>query len=258
MVQTIIAGIIGVLLGFGVGQAVQNDTPTTSGTETLTLAEDTMLQEDFDTPLASDFVSVRPGIEQLATEELSGEEVAGLLFMREEEKLARDVYLTLYEQWELPIFSNIAQSEQTHTEAVRQLIEKYGLVDPVTDDALGVFANEELQDLYNQLVEEGSDSITAALRVGATIEDLDIKDLDEQLALTDNADITMVYENLQRGSRNHLRSFTTQLKRLGPTYEPQYISIEEYEDIVSTSRETGGGNGRGWSNGRSGSNGGGN
>lgn len=198
-------------------------------------------------PLADDFVSLQPQIESIAPAALSKEEVAGIIFMREEEKLARDVYTTLYEAWGLPIFANIAQSEQTHTEAVRTLLDKYYISDPVTDDTVGVFVDNTFAELYRDLTERGSKSIDEALQVGALIEDLDIKDLAVYMSATDNQDITLVYQNLARGSRNHLRAFTKQIESRGDTYTPQYISNETYAEIIQTDREKGqGGAGRGW------------
>ena len=196
-------------------------------------------------PLPEDFVSVHPAISALPAEDLSAEEEKDLVYMREEEKLARDVYTTLHEKWGTPIFANIAQSEQTHTEAIRDLIEKYDLEDPVVDDTVGVFTNDTLDELYDSLVEQGSESLVEALRVGALIEDLDINDLDEALVRTDNEDIALVYENLHRGSRNHLRAFTRQLEREGEEYVPEYISEEDYESIVGSDRERGAGMGDG-------------
>lgn len=199
--------------------------------------------------VAEDYVSVRPALASLPTESLSDTERADLVFMREEEKLARDVYQTLYEKWNIQIFTNIAHSEQTHTETVRSLLEKYNVTDPVTDDSVGVFQNEKLQRLYDDLVSRGTTSEVEALKVGALIEELDIKDLQEALAKNDNVDIKFAYENLMRASRNHLRSFTKQLKARGETYVPQYISTEEYVDITATDTERGsrnGGQGRGW------------
>ena len=178
-------------------------------------------------------------IDQYSIEDLSDEEIAGLLLMREEEKLARDVYLELYDIWGQQIFSNIASSEETHTQAVLSLIEKYDLTDPVVDDSRGVFANSDLQTLYNNLVQQGSNSLVEALKVGATVEDLDIKDLQELNAVSDNQDITAVYNNLEKGSRNHLRSFTSVLESRGETYTAQYVSEEEYNSIVSQDLETG-------------------
>jgi len=172
--------------------------------------------------------------------ELTEEEIAGLLFMREEEKLARDVYLTLYDQWGLALFSNIADSEATHMDSVLTLIERYGLDDPAVDQPVGSFINSDLQQLYDELVAAGSTSLGDALKVGAAIEEIDILDLQERVAQTDNADIRLVYDNLTKGSRNHLRSFTSTLERqTGEVYEPGYLSVEDYEAIVSSGIESG-------------------
>lgn len=198
-----------------------------------------------ETVVPEDYVSVRPALASLPDESLSEVEKTDLIYMREEEKLARDVYQTLYEKWGVQVFANIAQSEQTHTETVRDLLEKYNITDPVTNDSVGVFQNEELQRLYDDLVSRGSISEIEAFKVGALIEELDIKDLQEAIDRTDNADITFAYENLIRASRNHLRSFTKQLTARGETYAPQYISTEEYVDITATDIERGSRNGRG-------------
>ena len=180
--------------------------------------------------------------------ELSAAEIEGLLYMREEEKLARDVYLTLYEQWGMPIFQNIASSEATHMQAVKTLIDRYNLEDPAAGQDVGVFTNPTLQGLYDQLVEEGRQSLSSALRVGAAIEEIDIIDLEERIAQTDRADIQTVYENLTKGSRNHLRSFVSTLERqTGEIYQPQYLSQAAYDAIVAASMERGGGGRRGGS-----------
>lgn len=202
-----------------------------------------------ETVVAEDYISVRPVLTSLPAESLSDAEKTDLIYMREEEKLARDVYQTLYEKWGVQIFANIAQSEQTHTETVRDLLEKYDIADPVTDDSVGVFQNKDLLSLYNSLTSQGAVSEVEAFRVGALIEELDIKDLQEAMVRTDNADIQFAYENLVRASRNHLRSFTKQLTTRGETYTPQYISVEEYAVITVGDTERGGRNGgqkRGW------------
>jgi len=204
-------------------------------------------------PLAEDFVSLRPALADLPSQSLSAEEQAGLLYMREEEKLAHDVYLTLYDAWGLQIFSNIAQSELTHTEAVRDLLVKYDLADPVINNDIGTFTNQELQTLYDDLVARGTASLEEALIVGAIIEELDIRDIQTEIGRTDNSDIALVYENLMRGSRNHLRSFMAQLESRGGTYQPQYISQTDFDAIVQSAKETGAGgshDGRGQGRGR--------
>uniref|UniRef100_A9A741 DUF2202 domain-containing protein n=1 Tax=Methanococcus maripaludis (strain C6 / ATCC BAA-1332) TaxID=444158 RepID=A9A741_METM6 len=182
-------------------------------------------------------------ISMYSVEELSQDEIDGLILMREEEKLARDVYMELYDIWGQQIFLNIANSESTHTNAVKLLLDKYNLTDPVTDDTRGVFTNQDLTELYTSLVKTGSTSLLDALMVGATVEDLDIYDLQRLNEISDNQDITVVYDNLEKGSRNHLRSFTKVIETNGGTYEPQYISESEYLEIISSDMETGTGYG---------------
>lgn len=171
---------------------------------------------------------------------LSKPEVEGLLYMRGEEKLARDVYLTLSKQWQLPIFGNIANSEQRHTSAIKVILEKYQIADPYAQqDMVGVFHHREFINLYQQLVANGQQSLVAALQVGATIEDLDIVDLEKTLAATDNLDVKFVYQNLMRGSRNHLRSFVELLNRNNGSYTPQYLTTEAYQAIINSPKERG-------------------
>ncbi|NPA36491.1 MAG: DUF2202 domain-containing protein [Chlorobi bacterium] len=159
--------------------------------------------------------------------------------MREEEKLARDVYVTLAEKWGLRVFSNISRSEQTHTDAIKALLDRYGIEDPVKDDRTGVFTSQKLSELYKNLVEKGNKSLMDALEVGATIEDLDIKDLEELTAKTDNQDIIVTYKNLTKGSRNHMRAFSNQIAFRGGSYNPQFISMNEYNTILNTPHERG-------------------
>ncbi|MGD8815467.1 MAG: DUF2202 domain-containing protein, partial [Anaerolineales bacterium] len=136
---------------------------------------------------------------------------------------------------------NIANSEQSHTDAVKVLLDAYGLADPAVGKAPGEFVNADLQDLYDQLIDQGAQSLSDALKVGAAIEEIDILDIEAYLAQTENPDIRRVYENLIKGSRNHLRSFVSTLNRqTGETYEPQYLSVDLYQSIVGSAMETGG------------------
>ena len=205
--------------------------------EVITNTEVLMVEEDGST--AVDAEALDDALSQIDSTGLSEDEVNNLLFMREEEKLAHDVYQTLYEQWGLPIFRNIASSELTHTTAVMTLLVRYDLPDPAQDNALGVFTNSDLQALYDQLVAQGSQSLIAALQVGATIEDLDIVDLQTAIGQTDNADIILVYENLMKGSRNHLRSFVGQLQKRNGDYQPQYLDRAAYDAIINSPAERG-------------------
>ena len=159
-------------------------------------------------------------------------EAYGILYMREEEKLARDVYLALYDIWGVRTFANIAKSEQQHMDAVAYLISAKGLADPAAQAAPGEFQNPALAKLYTDLVAQGSKSIVDALKVGATIEDLDIYDLEKFIAETDDPNTITVYKNLLRGSENHMRSFIGQLSRYGAVYTAQFITAERLNSII--------------------------
>jgi hypothetical protein len=167
---------------------------------------------------------------------LTEQEEEMILFMREEEKLARDVYTVLFEEYNLNVFNNISKSEQQHMDRIACLIDFYELTDPVQSD-IGVFTNTELQTLYNTLIELGMNSLEDALSVGATIEDVDIYDLEEHIQYTENPAIIQIFENLTCGSRNHIRAFTSQLAKYNISYEAQFISAEELADILAADRE---------------------
>jgi hypothetical protein len=124
-------------------------------------------------------------------------------------------------------------------DAILMLLKKYQITDPVGSNAVGVFNNPALQTLYNQLVADGKVSALKAYTVGATIEDLDIYDLNNALKNIDNQDIQLVYSMLIKGSRNHLRSFYKNILKVGGTYTPQYITQAEFDDIIKSDMETG-------------------
>lgn len=167
---------------------------------------------------------------------LTDNEKADLLFLREEEKLARDVYLFSSAKYGTQIFANISWSEQKHMDEVLTLLTKYDIPDPASKDT-GVFNNVVLQQLYVDLTSKSNNSLADALEVGATIEDLDIRDIRLNVLRTDNADLLNVYDKLQCGSRNHMRAYYTQLSNEGITYKPQYLTQKELDEILAGSHE---------------------
>lgn len=188
---------------------------------------------------------------------------ADLAYMREEEKLAHDVYVTLGKRWDLPPFRRIPRSEQRHMEAMLSLLESANLPDPAAGKEVGEFSDPHLRELYVRLVEKGSASRKEALVVGATIEDLDLRDLENASSATKDENARAVYANLARASRNHLRAFTSLLAAEGGTYAPQFIDAATYASILAGPMERGGpggcgrGGGRGGGPGRSNGGGGG-
>ena len=178
-------------------------------------------------------------IEKTEKQELSEQEKEGLLFLYEEEKLARDFYADLYDKWNQKIFINISRSEQTHMDAVKYLLDRYGIKLPEPEDDSS-FKNRDLEKLYNDLLEDSMKSFENALKNALLVEEKDIKDLIDEIKLSDNNDIKITYQNLMKGSRNHLRSFSRQLSRSGEKYSPVFLSRDDFNRIKNSDMERGG------------------
>lgn len=166
---------------------------------------------------------------------LTEEDENGLLFMLEEEKLARDTYSYLYDLWAVSQFTNIKDSEQSHMNAIAAELDKYNI--PYTIPPEGQFSYPDLQNLYDQFVTDAQISKMNALTIGATIEDLDIVDLEEYINATNNTSIIGIYERLQCGSRNHLRSYVSAIISDDGTYNPQFLTQDEFDAIINGSQE---------------------
>ncbi|MBF0448786.1 MAG: DUF2202 domain-containing protein [Magnetococcales bacterium] len=163
---------------------------------------------------------------------LSAGEKRDLLHMVEEEKLARDVYHFLHKKWGLSQFNSIARSEEQHVKAVLSMVQKYALSDPITGSRPGSFQDIHLAKLYEDLVSKGSRSAVDALQVGGMIEELDIIDLENAIKGTNQGDIRQVYQRIQRGSFNHLRSFSHALELVGQPYQPGQLSQASFDSII--------------------------
>ena len=173
---------------------------------------------------------------------LNATEAQTATYVREEEKLARDVYLTLDQTWNINPFETIAtQSEQKHMDNMQQLLMAAGLADPVINNNVGAFTDTELALLYQTLITRGSLSSAEGLKVGAYIEEFDIQDL--QLALqeaqqgTNQTAVIQTYERLMCGSRNHLRSFVKALQQQGVGYSAQILPSATVNTILEQSQE---------------------
>jgi len=235
--KTILAGILAAVIVIAIGASVYT-TFAAPGTNIVSNESQTASNGNGNGGNSGE-TGIGTPVLDIPASDLSEEEAASLLFMREEEKLARDVYNALYTTWGQQTFTNIASSEQMHMDEIKVLLDRYGLTDPALD--AGQFTNPELQALYTQLVAQGSLSLADALKVGAAIEEIDIRDLQTRMSQTDNADLQQAYTNLMNGSYSHLKAFTdTLLTQTGETYVPQYLTAEQYQTIISNT-----GNGQG-------------
>ena len=137
-----------------------------------------------------------------------------LFFIYQEEKVARDVYITLGNIYTNEnTFASIQLSEQRHIDSARGLCEKYGVsIEGVDEESVGNFVLPVLQELYDTCVSEGEKSLLDALKVGELIEITDIDDL-EHASVGMPEDVVKVYDNLLEGSLSHLDAFTTAIAR---------------------------------------------
>jgi hypothetical protein len=172
-------------------------------------------------------------IKSLPTYTLSYEQKYTIAYMWDEERLARDLYLKLYELYPdaKPLYNIATQSETQHVSWVTTLVEKYDLnlqnttdfsggydVQTLADIPAGQFILPELQQLYDALYAEGSQSEIDALKVGCKVEVTDVDDLDryiEEAKAGEALDLVAVYENLRNGSYNHYWAFDNALKQRG-------------------------------------------
>ena len=197
-------------------------------------------QPNIENEITSEPVSTTSSIQG----ELSAAEIQGLLYMREEEELARDLYLDIYAAKDnrLKVFKNISDNAETrHAAAVLALLDMYGIEDPSTGFH-NTYTSEIIQMLYDQLLNNavGSDDI-AALKVGALVEETDIRDinLEKNKVSESHTEIITTYENLLCGSRNHLRSFVKQIEsRTGQPYVTQIPEMDtEVQSILNSSQQ---------------------
>lgn len=167
---------------------------------------------------------------------LTSDETEDLIFLREEEKLARDVYIFSYNKYGSKVFGNIIESEVQHMSSVLKLLVKYNIEDPASN-IIGVFNNLELQEIYNSLIDLSNTSLLNAFIAGDKIEDLDILDLTINESRTTKSDLLSVYGSLKCGSKNHLRSFYSQTLLYNGTYIPEYITQQEFDAIINSPSE---------------------
>ena len=210
------------------------------------------------------------------TSVLTQEAKDAIAYMGNEERLAYDVYMNLYnyhlgQGTEINQLVNIAQNaETTHISLVQSLVRKYNLgaddltnvSTPVADSSItldqmpsGKYDVPAIQSLYDTLYTKGVQSPKDALEVGCMVEVTDINDLNEDIAIAQasNAqDVVDTFTTLRAGSYSHYWSFDQGLKNmgisdgccsLGTVYcHPEYPQNEQGN---GGGNATGGGNGHG-------------
>ncbi len=161
-------------------------------------------------------------------------EAGYLQFLREEEKVAHNVYEVLYAIWNEPSFLEIMSEEAEHMEVLKHLLKQKDIPDPLegieTDN--GIFTRPALKKMFEDLTAQGARSVTEAYKVAAIFEETDIRDLTNRFNATQDPDVREVYDELIHASEHHLRTCVQNLKRLGYAYPPTVLPREDYERII--------------------------
>lgn len=158
-------------------------------------------------------------------------DISNLVFMRQEEKLAADVYRALGAKWDHPAFSNIEESELFHQAEVVAQLARFGIEDPIAHLGPGEFDDPAMAEMYRSFVARGLESLDEAMRVAGHIEELDIADLRARRCGV--PEIDRLYDLLELGSHNHLRAFVINLAYMGHPYRPQVLTPQEVVDILT-------------------------
>lgn len=136
---------------------------------------------------------------QLATE---------LNYLRQEEKLAHDLYVLADSLYGAQQFGNIAQAEVHHGQAINSLLAGYSMADPNAGQAEGVFTDPQIQKTYNELAARIRQSQDEAAQVGILAEKTDIADLKKTIDSSPPAAVKSTLSHLVTASERHLQAFT--------------------------------------------------
>jgi len=139
---------------------------------------------------------------------LSADAASGLIYMIEEEKMARDLYDAFFDQTGSTVFDRISDSEQQHYDTLITVADAAGIDLSAISTTVGVFTNPEIQSLYDLLLAQGSLSLDAAYEVGVLVEQTDIADLQNYITGEDIGIVGTIYEHLEVGSEHHLATFS--------------------------------------------------
>ena len=163
---------------------------------------------------------------------LTPNEIQWLIYIREEEKMARDLYIGMYNSWGLSIFKSISEEEQEHINAMLELFKMYSIVDPLAGDVPRNYTNQHIANLHTSLLTQGMQSNKDGLKACALQEEISMQDLDLAMKSTQQQAINKVYSELQRDSINHLRSFIHSLEIFGERYMAVKIPQQTVDAII--------------------------
>jgi len=165
--------------------------------------------------------------------DLSDLEIDGIRFIREEEKASKDYVLSMDILFDENLLDQLYEVERTHYQAGLFAIEKYGLADPTSGKARGNFTSPNIQAFYDTAISDGQGGTSDAIHAAARLQEASYVTITNQLnRVANNRDLRMVYHALATATRNHIRLTISRLDELGLTYEPRFLSVSDFQDII--------------------------
>jgi hypothetical protein len=162
---------------------------------------------------ARDGAGLAAGTSQMAAGALTAAQRTELARLAEEEKLNHDLYTAFAKAYSLPLFENLAAAEANHLQALRALMDRYGIADPTAGKAAGVFASATVQAAYDRLPAQGKNGQQAALAAAQIVEKNTIARYSDALGGLNAPAAERVYSNLRAAETRHLAAIDTWLAR---------------------------------------------
>lgn len=166
-----------------------------------------------------------------ATSPLTADEIEFLYAMREDEKLARDLYAYFWTRYPTaPQIQRISKAEESHIAAIETVLDYYEISYPAMS-APGVFEDSTRQALYDELALK-SETMLEAFQTMAFVEDRDLFAYKMVQSQITNANLSLLIENMIKASTNHLKAAIRQIFVRDGSYTSIYLSAEEYDAII--------------------------
>lgn len=148
------------------------------------------------------------------SENLSGQELQGLIYIVEIQKLQRDIYMALDERNINPIFNELYLADAKSLDEISATIEAYGQENPVLDRNVGDFRRTEVQALYDEFTYTVNNNLIEMLTFAVRMEEGTVDDISEFMEQVDgNEDIRQLYTDLLTGSYIQLNALNDEIKK---------------------------------------------
>lgn len=146
---------------------------------------------------------------------LSGQELDGLISLVEKQKLHRDVYLTLFNATNKPLFNELYQTDENMYMLLTDQIEDYGFKNPVLYFGIGEFRNPDIQNVYDDFQTAISSGIYQALEFAILMEESNAEEVNQYLGcIEDCQEIFCLCTDLLKVSYDQIEILESEMEEM--------------------------------------------